>query len=109
MIFLNEHETMPKNIYQTFLKLLSPFAPHMTEELWSILGNKGSITMSEWPKWDENLIKEEEIKIIIQVNGKVRGEIMMPADAVEDGIKSKALADPSVARHVVGVQKKVIY
>src|SRR3989338_8890576 len=80
MIFANAVEKSGFQLsifnFKNFLKILSPFAPHITEELWARLGEKKNISQSEWPKWDKNKIEDEEIKIVIQVNGKVRGEMM---------------------------------
>ncbi len=96
--------------YRNFLKLLAPFAPHITDELWKILGEKGSIHQALWPKWDESLMQDEEIKIVIQVNGKVRGEINVSSSATEDQIKEIALGDVNVLKHLNGLApKKVIY
>ena len=114
MMFVNEVE---KNNFQlstlhfkTFLQILSPFAPHIAEELWQILGEKKSINVSEWPKWDKKLVQDEEVKIAVQVNGKVRGEVIIQADDDEDMVKSKALMEKAVLKHVGGKEiKKSIY
>ena len=113
MILVNEWEKAEyilKTEYKILLQLLSPFAPHMTEELWSMLGEKKTIHLSDWPKWDESLIKDEEIKIAVQINGKVRTEIFIKTDEAEEEVKKQALADVVVLRHVgAGSIKKVIY
>jgi leucyl-tRNA synthetase len=93
-----------------FLLLLSPFAPHISEELWHQLGNKESILKQAWPKFDPALIAEEEIVIPIQVNGKLRETITIPADLNEEGIKQKALASEKVKSFTAGKQiVKTIY
>jgi len=112
MIFVNEAEKqgVSKNDFKKFLQILSPFAPHITEELWSRLGEKKSINLSKWPEWDKNLIKDVEIKIAVQVNGKVRAEIVIGAEDAEAEVKSKALADEAVQKHLAGRDiKKTIY
>ena len=113
MIFINEAsklDSISQNIYEKFLKLLSPFAPHITEELWFNLGNKNSICFSDWPVWDSNLIKDKEIKIVVQINGKVRAEITVQADEREEDIKIKILENQAVIKHLAGeVPKKFIY
>ena len=112
MIFVNESETniISRGEFEKFIKLLSPFAPHITEELWQNLGHKNSIQLEPWPEWDTNLIIDEEVKIVIQVNGKVRGEIVMPNNAAEEDIKNKALANPAVLKHIQGKNlQRVIY
>ena len=113
MIFVNEIgklEFISQYAYETFLKLLSPFAPHVTEELWHILGHKSSINLESWPVYDLSKIKDEEIKIAVQINGKVRAEIMISAQDGEEEIKMKALKNESVTKHIAGgTPKKVIY
>ena len=113
MILANEMEKalwLSVKDYKLFLKILAPFVPHITEELWATLGEKKSIHISSWPKWDENLIKEEEVKIGIQVNGKVRGEMMISRDEKEESIKSRATEIESVKKHCEGKEiRKIIY
>ena len=107
---MEKAENVSVDDFKMFLKILSPFAPHVTEELWSVLGEKKSINFSAWPKWDESLIKDEEIKIVVQINGKVRSEMMIQANETEESIKEKALESEAVLRHTAGKDvKKVIY
>ena len=82
------------------MQILAPFVPHITEELWNIIGEKKSINLSSWPKWDEKIITDEEIKIVIQINGKVRGEIMIRTDEAEEAIKEKALSNSDVQKYL---------
>ena len=113
MIFTNEIgklETISQIAYEKFLKILSPFAPHITEEIWFSLGNTKSIHLSGWPKWDENLVKDQEIKIAIQINGKVRAELIIGALDNEEEVKTKALSNETVLKYLAGGQpKRVIY
>jgi leucyl-tRNA synthetase len=116
MIFVNEIsklEVVSQIAYEKFLQILAPFAPHVTEELYFNLQRtvlKNSIHLSEWPKWDPNLIQDEEIKIAVQVNGKVRAEIVIRMDEVEENIKQKALASEVILKYTSGQKiKKVIY
>lgn len=96
--------------YKKFLQILSPFAPHITEELWSMLGEKKSINLSPWPSWDESLMKDEQMKIVVQVNGKVRAEIMINADETEEEVKKKTLTNAVILKHTEGKEvKKIIY
>jgi len=81
---------------ETVLLLLSPFSPHIAEELWETLGNSPSIFNKPWPSWDEEIAKEEEIELVIQVNGKVRAKLMIPAGLPEEEIKQKALNEPKI-------------
>jgi leucyl-tRNA synthetase len=116
MIFINEIsklEVISQIAYEKFLKILAPFAPHVTEEIYFNLQRnvlKNSIHLSEWPPWDPNLIQDEEVKIAVQVNGKVRAEIMIGMDEVEESIKQKALANEVILKYISGQKiKKVIY
>ncbi len=86
------------------LLLLAPVAPHITEELWEFLGKPYSIHQQSWPTWDPAMLVEDEIEIPVQVNGKVRGRVTVPADAGEEAIKAAALADANVQRHLEGQQ-----
>ncbi len=119
MEFLNELQEFNPSTEQDFrtlrfaienlLLLISPFAPHITEELWSQIGNKPSILNAPWPKWDEELSKEEEYELVIQINGKVRAKIMIPQGLSEDAIKEKALAEPRIIQAISGKDiKKII-
>jgi leucyl-tRNA synthetase len=112
MIFMNEafKEGIPKEDYKKFLQILSPFAPHITEELWSMLGEKKSINLAAWPAWDENLVKDAELKIAVQINGKVRSEITIGADEDEENIKKKALSSADIMKYTDGKNiERVIY
>ena len=113
MILVNEmekEEEISVKDFRMLVLLLSPFAPHMAEELWQMLGNGKTITYEPWPKYDENLIKEDEIKLVVQVNGKVRDKIQVPADISEDEAKKKALASEKIQKWLEGkAPKKVIY
>ncbi len=113
MVLTNEMEKQKKVSvadYQLLLKLLSPFAPHICEELWRKLGNKGSVFKEKWPKYDPILIKEEKITLIVQINGKVRGKIEAPADISEDEAKELALKQEKTKKYTDNKTiKKVIF
>jgi leucyl-tRNA synthetase len=87
---------------------MAPVTPHMTEELWERLGKSYSIHREPWPDFDEQLAKEDEITLVIQVNGKVRDRVAAPADVSEDQAKEIALASEAVARHMGDKQPKEI-
>ena len=100
-----------RDIVAVFVQLLAPFAPHLAEEIWrEKLGEKSSIHTSDWPTWDEKYLTTDQMIIAIQVNGKLRGEITVAADASEDEIKTAALAVENV-QSFVGNKKpaRVIY
>ncbi len=82
------------------LLLLAPFTPHMAEELWEAIGNEPFISQKGWPSWDEELARDEEVELVIQVNGKVRGKLMIPVGLSEDEIKKLALADRKTVEFV---------
>ena len=112
MILVNEFTRQKQLLitnYQSLITLLSPFAPHLAEELWETLGNKKSIFNQKWPAYDKKLIKEKEIQLVIQVNGKVRDKLQVSAGITEPVAKKKALQSEKVKKWVKGVPKKVIF
>jgi leucyl-tRNA synthetase len=124
MIFVNAFtnaETIPLSAMRTFLVLLNPFAPHISSELWGKLtanfrGGRGDITEQPWPNYDEQLLVEDEIEIVLQVNGKVRDRLKLPAHATEAEVKTAALGSPKIkvliagktVRNVIVVPKKLV-
>jgi leucyl-tRNA synthetase len=102
-------EMITREQYEILLKLLAPFAPHVTEELWYSLGNKKSIHISPWPLCDEKLIVDDEVTIIVQVNGKVRGSFVTQKDAQDSQLETTAKDLPEVKKWIEGKEiKKVI-
>jgi leucyl-tRNA synthetase len=97
-------------VQRTLVLLLAPFAPYLAHELWEMLGEQGSLLRAPWPKYDPALAKEEEIEIPVQVNGKLRGRIVVPADTADDFVLERALADGKVKAAIAGKQivKKII-
>jgi leucyl-tRNA synthetase len=99
----------PRAGAEAFLAMLSLFAPHLAEELWHRLGHSDSIALATWPVADPALLVEESVTLPVQVNGRKRSEIRVPADAGEEAIRAAALADDAVVRHLAGrAPKKVI-
>jgi len=97
-------------VQRTFVLLLAPFAPYLAHELWESLGERENLLKVRWPKYDAALAKEEEIEIPVQVNGKLRGRVLVPADADEAFVKQPALADEKVKAAIAGKQiVKVIF
>ncbi len=112
MILLNEVENagITKKSYELFLQILSPFAPHIAEEIWEKLGHTESIFLSAWPKYDPELIKDEEINLVVQVNGKVRDTIRISANITEEEAKKVALESEKIKAHLEGKEiKKIIF
>jgi leucyl-tRNA synthetase len=95
---------------RTFALVLAPFAPHHAEEMWAAMGEGSSVHLQEWPSWDESLIRAEEITLVVQVNGKLRDRIEVPADITEEDAKELALASAKVRPHVEGRElRKSVY
>ncbi|MBI5739721.1 MAG: leucine--tRNA ligase [Nitrospirae bacterium] len=80
--------------------LLSPFAPHIAEELWQQTAEKESLLRQSWPAWNEEIAREEEVELVIQINGKVRGRIMVAAGLDDEALKEQAFSDPKVQDHI---------
>ncbi|MBI5075655.1 MAG: leucine--tRNA ligase [Nitrospirae bacterium] len=94
---------------ENLLLLLSPFTPHIAEELWSQLDHSKNASEMPWPVWDAEIAKDEEIELVIQVNGKLRGKLMIPAGLTDNDLKERALKDSKVAEFIGGQDiKKVI-
>ena len=102
MVFVNavyKENVFPKEYKEGFIKLLNPICPHITEELWSILGHKDSIAYESWPVYDDSKLVLSTFDIAVQVNGKLRGTITVNVDDDEETIREKALANENVQRH----------
>jgi leucyl-tRNA synthetase len=112
IIFVNEMLSKPvksKATMETFVRILSPFAPHIAEELWEKLGHPNTLGYEPWPAYDEKLTVDASIEIPIQVNGKLRSRLIVPADIDEETLKAQALADEKVKEAVEGKQiRKII-
>jgi len=111
MIFINHlsrQAVRPRSLIEKFVLILSPFAPHITEELWEKLGHTNSLAYESWPEYDKQLIKEKEIELAVQVNGKIKDKIVVSTDADEEQIKQKALASEKIIAAMAGKQPKKI-
>lgn len=97
---LEEASAILKESVTALILLLAPFVPHLAEELWHRLGYKDSVVIQNWPKYNPELIKAEELTIVIQVNGKVRSRITVPVDISESELKEKVLANPQVKKWI---------
>ena len=95
---------------ESLLQILAPFAPHITEELWQELGHTDTIHINHWPKWDEKYLKSDTMTIIVQVNGKLRSKLKLPADIDQQGVEVAALADENVQKFTNNKPpKKMVY
>jgi leucyl-tRNA synthetase len=115
MITVNEIDKLQKadvkidkKSFETLLKILAPFAPHICEELWYSLGNKKSINISSWPTYEDKYLIDDNVTIAVQVNGKMRGTFESKRDEKEEILKSKALALESVVKWLEGREPKKI-
>ena len=93
-----------REVQRTIALLLAPFAPYLAHELWEMLGEQGSLLRAPWPKYDPALAKEDEIEIPVQINGKLRGRIVVPADASEESVRTSAQSDEKIAPMIAGKQ-----
>jgi leucyl-tRNA synthetase len=111
MVFSREvsrDAVLPREAAEVFILLLSPFAPHLAEELWQRLGHAQSLAAEPWPTADAALLEESTLTLAVQINGKRRDEIEVPADADEETIRRAALESPAVARQLDGREPKRI-
>ncbi|MGG6830502.1 UNVERIFIED_CONTAM: leucine--tRNA ligase [Staphylococcus haemolyticus] len=112
MVFINDcykAETIYQPYAEGFVKMLAPIAPHIGEELWDRLGNEDTITYQPWPTYDEPLLVDSEVEIVVQVNGKVRAKLNIPKDTSKDEMEALALKDENVKLSIEGKDiKKVI-
>lgn len=110
MIFVNEAEgaSLAKDDHEAFLKILSPFAPHLTEELWEMAGHADLIAHAPWPHYDPALVIDTEVEIALQVLGKVKDRITVPADADEKELERLALANEKVKASLEGKTVKQV-
>lgn len=112
MSSLNDLQGAPavsRDSFALYLRMLVPFAPHVANELWERMGNAGFVEEQPWPVVDASLLADAEVTYVVQVNGKVRGNVTVPADASEEVVRAAAEADENVAKYLVGQEiKKVI-
>jgi leucyl-tRNA synthetase len=105
MVFINEAykaTVLPKEYVEGFVKLLSPIAPHLAEELWAKLGHNTTISYEAWPAFDDAKLVENEVEIVVQVNGKVRAKILVAKDVTKEQLEPLALEDDRVKEHIEG-------
>jgi leucyl-tRNA synthetase len=92
----------PRSVMEQFVLLLSPFAPHIAEELWQALGHPQSLAHEPWPEFNPELAKEDTIEVPVQINGKLRGKITVSADADTAALEAAARAEPRIAELLAG-------
>ena len=98
-----------KTVAEDLVVMLAPFVPHFAEECWERLGQRGSVFDASWPKWDERLVVEDQVEVVVQVNGKTRSKVSVARDADEETVVAAALRDATVGRFVEGkaVRKRI--
>ena len=110
------HEPLLAETLETLVLLLAPIAPHLAEELWSLMGREPSVVDATWPSYDPSVLATEEVTVAIQVNGKVRDEMRVPRDLPEDEVKARAtrhgripeLLDDRPIRKAIVVPNKLV-
>ncbi|GIN98804.1 leucine--tRNA ligase [Siminovitchia terrae] len=119
MVFINEAyktEVLPKQYVEGFVKMLSPIAPHIAEELWDKLGYEGTVAYEAWPQYDKTKLVSEEVEIVVQVNGKVRTKLLVSREASKEELEEIALNDDKIKsaidgktiRKVIAVPSKLV-
>ncbi|MBN2242737.1 MAG: leucine--tRNA ligase [Acidobacteria bacterium] len=108
--YFTAQEARPLSCMEPFVLMLSPLAPHISEELWRVLGHEEAIAYAPWPDPDPRYIQESALQIPVQINGRVRGRITVPADADEKTLERAALQDPKVKKHLEGhsIRKTIV-
>lgn len=107
---LTEEKETSKLTFENLIKLLAPFAPHMTEEVWrEVFGNKTTVHTASWPVYDPKFLESDEMKIAIQVNGKLRATIVVASSMAEKDVLDTAIKDPNVSKWITTEVKKQIY
>ena len=99
---MNKLEVVPKKVLETLTLLLSPYTPHLAEELWSMLGHEPSVANAKWPEYDEALCAEDTIEMVVQVNGKLRARIPMPTTASKDEMLAEAKRNAKIVPYLEG-------
>lgn len=97
----HNHEVL-KKVTLDFIRILAPFAPHFSEEIWEMFGNEGSVFDESWPVFDEKALVKDEVEIAIQINGKIKERIMIPSDANDEEIKALSLATSAIQKETDG-------
>lgn len=112
MEFINDFSALdkhPKNALEFLMHALYPFAPHIAEEGWAILGHRETITFTSYPTINPAYLEDDEVLYIVQVNGKLRGRMMLPKDRTQEELITKLTADPSIAKHIESAIEKVVF
>lgn len=112
----NRKECILKEGIEAIVTIISPFTPHVGEQLWTIIGKKGSVSELSWPKYDETALVKDEVEVVVQINGKVRGKLNLSSNVTREEMQEKALADEKIKElingkeivKVIAVPKKLV-
>ncbi|NCA10274.1 leucine--tRNA ligase, partial [bacterium] len=102
--FCTPLERRPRAILEPFVAILCPFAPHLAEELWELLGKPAPVSLAPWPTPEDRWLRDDTVEIPVQIQGKLRGRVVVPAGADAEAMKAAAAADPRIAEHLAGRQ-----
>jgi len=105
---LTQLEVRPRSVLEPFVLLLAPYAPHIAEELWRVLGHNDTLAYEPWPKFDPDLAKDDEIEVPVQVNGKLKARLRVPAEVDDATLQAAALADAAVQAALAGKSVKMV-
>lgn len=103
MILVNElyrRDTLPREVWDPFVRLLSPYAPHIAEELWEMMGNTSPVSRAPWPGWNEELTRDETVTVVVQVNGKVRSRLEVAAGTSREELLQLATSDTRIQQYI---------
>jgi leucyl-tRNA synthetase len=95
-----------REAFKALVKLLSPFTPHICEELWEIMGEKEILSVSEWPQWNEELAREEMTVVVVQINGRVKGRVTVPVGSTEEEVTEEVMKDQKISSYLS--QKRIV-
>jgi leucyl-tRNA synthetase len=101
-------EVRPRSVLEPFVLLLAPYAPHIAEELWKALGHTNTLAYEPWPKFDPALAKDDEIEIPVQINGKKKAVLKVPAEIDDKALEAAAMADEAVKAQIAGKTVKMV-
>ena len=102
--FFTKETARPRSALERFVLLLAPYAPHVAEELWQALGHTESLAKTPWPEYEEEFLKDDTVEIPVQILGKLRGKVVVPADSPADALEAAARADSRIAELLAGKQ-----
>jgi leucyl-tRNA synthetase len=105
MVFVNHlarQEVRPRSVVEAFVLILAPFSPHIAEELWERLGHDRGLAHEPWPRYDEELAREKQLELAVQVNGKLKDRIVVDAEADDESVKAVAMASEKVVAALAG-------